>query len=237
MTAIPSDPGLGRAVASSGGATDEIQREMLSLRARVRALAEKRAGVAADRFTQELQVLAQTTAREMAAACEDRAILSRLHGRLSRQVNADLLRARDDDDSVDARARALFLARLDGLLDTPRNAIRPTIANVAHADLSPGAARALRIFEQHREMVRSCFRGLKRRVQTELADLSLEMAGETAARLCLRFGRQGQEWLWWRLSRIVDQFVAVSRPAGLPASLELLATRSVLSGLEKTRKS
>ena len=153
MTAILSDPDLAGALPASGRASDDIQREMLSLRARVRA----------------------------------------------------------------------------------RNPSRPASASVAHADLTPGAARALRTFEQHRDMVRSCFRTLKRRVQTELADLSLEMASETAARLCLRFGRQGQEWLWWRLSRIVDQFVAVSKPAGLPASLELLATRSVLSGLERYR--
>jgi hypothetical protein len=204
----------------------------------VRSLAEQRAAAEADRFTQELRVVTGDAAREMNAACENRSVLARVHHRLARQVNADLRLVRGDDEaSVDAQWRALLLAQLEALLDLTIVPIRSTPSSVAPVELTLGAARALRTFERQREMVRSRFRALKGRLQTELADLSLEMAGETAARLCLRYGRQGQEWLWWRLSRIVDQFVAVSRPASLPAHLELLATRSVLSGLEKHQES
>src|SRR5262245_22393681 len=212
MTAIrSSDLPVARPADSErhGLTTDAIRREMLALRAQVRSLAEQRARADADRFTAELRRVTEDAARAMDAACEDRAVLTRLHHRLARQVNADLLRVREGDEAaVDARARALLLARLDALLETPHDPARPS-SSVAHADLTPGAALALLTFERHRELVRGRFRDLKGRLQTELADLSLEMAAETAARLCLRHGRQGQDWLWWRLSRIVDQFVAI----------------------------
>ena len=239
MTAIPIDdpPDTPPAEAERARAVDAIRREMVSLRARVRTLAEQRAETEADRLTQELRASTEEAARAMGAACEHRAVLVRVRNRLARRVNADLILARGDDEpSVDVRARVLLVARLDVLLDTSGSSGRDS-SSVAHADLTPGSVRALRILEEHRELVRARFRALKSRIQSELADLCLEMAGETAARLCLRFGRQGQEWLWWRLSKIVDQFVAVSRPVSLPASLELLATRSVLSGLEKYRNS
>ena len=235
MTAILSDelPGARLDESEQGPESDAMRREMVSLRARVRRLAEQRAATEADRFTQELRVVTDDAARAMNSACGDRTALARLHHRLTRQVNADLLLVRGDDEaSVDAGARALLLARLDALLDAPAQTINARSA-AAHTTLTIGAARALRAFERHRETVRSCFRALKGRLQTELADLSLEMAGETAVRLCLQYGRQRQEWLWWRLSRIVDQFVTLATPASLPAQLELLATRSVLSGLEK----
>jgi uncharacterized protein YukE len=240
MTAILSDFDLpGRTSSGSkqpARATDAIQHEMASLRARVRALAEKRAGLAADQFTSELRILTHETARAMDAACEDRRVLVRLRHRLARQVDADLLRLRaDDQDSVEARARALLLAQLDALLETQPIASRRGGSVLAHTDLTPGTVKAMRILDQHRDAIRRRFRALKCRLQTELADLSREMAGETAARLCLRHGQQGQEWLWWRLARIVDHFVAVSAPASLPAQLELLATRCVLSGVEKHR--
>lgn len=238
MTAILSDERSGALPTDSerGHAADAIRREMVALRARVRTLAEQRAQSEAHRFTEELRVVTEDAARTMEAACEDRAVLARVRHRLARQVNADLRVARGDDEaSVDAQGRALLLARLDALLDTPTAPARAAPARGASVDLTLGAARALRTFERHRELVRSRFRALKGRLQVELADLSLEMAGETAARLCLTYGREGQEWLWWRLSRVVDQFVAISKPASLPAHLELLATRSVLSGLEKYR--
>jgi hypothetical protein len=211
---------------------DAIRSEMLSLRVRVRSLAERRARTAAEDFSGELKALARESARAMAAACEDPAVLARVRHRLDRQVAADLLRAREDnEDSIDARARALLVTSLDArlalrLADSPRGTSR-----FAHADLTPGAARATHLVDQFRETIRVRFRALKSRVQSELADLALEMAGETAARLCLRHGHQGREWLWSRLSQIVDQFVAVTTPASLPGALELLATRSVLSGL------
>lgn len=240
MTAIRSSdlaPTLPVEPKRHGPTSDEIRRELLKLRARVRSLAEQRARADADRFTQELRKVTEDAARAMDAACEDRRVLSALHRRLARRVNANLLRAREDDEgSVDARAQALLLARLDVLLKLPRDARTAAGSTPALADLTPGAVHALRLLERHREDVRDRFRALKGKLQMELADLSLEMAGETAARLGLRYGRQGQEWLWWRLSAIVDQLVAVSTPASLPASLELLATRSVLSGLEKYRK-
>jgi len=234
MTAIRND-GL-RDISSEAGRTgDAIRSEMIKLRARVRTLAENRARVDADTFTRELRVRTEETARAMYAACEDRAVLLRIQHRLARRVNADLLLARGDDEpSVDARVRELLVAQLDMLLETPAPHGRAG-SSVANADLTPGAVRALRIVEQHRETVRARFRALRSKVQTDLADLALELAGETAARLCLLYGQQGQEWLWWRLSRIVDQLVAISAPPSLPTSLELLATRSVLSGLEKFR--
>lgn len=217
-------------------ATDAIQQEMVSLRSRVRALAEKRASLAANQLTSELQVLTQETARAMDAACEDRLVLFHLRHSLARQLDGDLLRLRaDDEDSVEARARALLLVQLDALLETQPIARRRGGSVLAHAVLTPGTLKAMRILDQHSDAIRVRFRALKCRLQTELADLSREMAGETAARLCLRHGQQGPEWLWWRLARIVDHFVAVSAPASLPAQLELLATRSVLSGLEKYR--
>jgi len=232
MTAILSDSGSRQ----PARATDAIQHEMDSLRARVRALSEKRAGLAAVGFTAELRILTQDTARAMDAACEDRMVLSRLRHRLAHQVDADLLRFRADDaDSVEARARALLVGQLDALLETQPIARRRGDSVLTHAGLTPGTVEAMRILEQHRDAIQGRFRALKCRLQTELADLSREMAGETAARLCLRHGQQGHEWLWWRLARIVDQFVAVSAPASLPAQLELLATRSVLSGLERYR--
>jgi hypothetical protein len=240
MTAIRSSdlaPTLRVEPKRHGPTSDEIRRELLALRARVRSLAEQRARADADRFTQELRKVTEDAARAMDVACKDRRVLAGIHHRLIRRVNADLLGAREDDEaSVDARARALLLARLDVLLNLPRDARAAAGTSAAHAGLTLGAVHALRILEQHREDVRDRFRSLKCKLQMELADLSLEMAGETAARLGLRYGREGEEWLWWRLSRIVDQFVAVSTPASLPASLELLATRSVLSGLEKYRK-
>jgi hypothetical protein len=235
MTAILSDSGSRQPARP----TDAIQHEMDSLRGRVRTLAEKRAGLAAVGFTAELRILTQDTARAMDAACEDRMVLFRLRHRLAHQVDADLLRFRaDDEDSVEARARALLVGQLDALLETQPIARRRGDSLLARADLTPGTVKAMRILDQHRDAIRGRFRALKCRLQTELADLSREMAGETAARLCLRHGQQGQqgqEWLLWRLARIVDHFVAVSAPASLPAQLELLATRSVLSGLEKYR--
>lgn len=213
-------------------ATDAIRREMLSLRTRVRALAERRAGSAADDFTAGLKLLTWDTARAMEAACEGSEVITRLQHQLSRQVNADLLRSREDDESaIDARARALLLTSLDARIVDRPSPRKPRASRLARADLTPGAARAMRVLAEYRETVSVRFRALKCRLQTELADLSLEMAGETAARLCLRHGRQGRDWLWWRLSIIVDQFTAFSRPATLPASLELLATRSVISEL------
>src|SRR5262249_9418612 len=239
MTAIPIDdpPDTPSAGSERARTVDAIRREMVSLRARVRTLAEQRAETEADRLTQELRAATEEAARAIRAACEHRAVLLRVRNRLARRVNADLILARGDDEpSVDVRARVLLVARLDLMLDTSASNARDA-SSVAHADPTPGSVRALRILEEHRELVRARFRSLKSRLQSELADLSLDMAGETAARLCLRYGRQGQEWLWWRLSKIVDQFVAVSKPASLPAHLELLATRSVLSGLEKHRES
>lgn len=227
-------PGVRPDGSERGWTTDAIRREMLTLRARVRTLAEHRAAAEADRFTQELLVLSDAVATSMAADCEDQAVLARVHYRLGRRIDADVLRVHEDASAaVDARARALVLARLDALLHMvpPRSAI----SSGAPADLTLGGARALRSFERHRDLVRDRFRALNGKIQTELADLSLELAGETAARLCLCHGRDGQEWLWWRLSRIVDQLVAASKPTSLPAKLELLATRSVLSGLEKYR--
>lgn len=226
MTAIISDdPSLTpRAGPERGQTADAIRREMVSLRARVRILAEQRAAAEADRFTQELRVMTGDAAREMNASCENRAVLARVHHRLARQVSSDLRLMREDDEaSVDAQWRALLLARLE-VLDLATVPASNAGSN-APMELTLGAARALRAFERHRDVVRSRFRALKGRLQTELADLSLEMAGETAARLCLRYGRQGQEWLWWRLSTL-----------SLPGHLELLATRSVLSGLEKNRR-
>ena len=216
--------------------TDSIRREVLALRARVRTLAEHRAATEADRFTQELLVLSEAVATAMAADCEDRAVLARVHYRLGRRINADVLRVHEDAlAAVDARARGLVLARLDALL--ARVPPRSSISSDAPATLTLGGARALRTFERHRDLVRDRFRALNAKIQTELADLSLELAGETAARLCLCHGRDGQEWLWWRLSRVVNQFVVASKPKSLPAQLELLATRSILSGLEKYRLS
>src|SRR5262245_26395917 len=159
-----------------GLTTDAIRREMLALRAKVRSLAEQRAQADADRFTAELRMVTEDAARAMRAACEDEAVLTRLHHRLVRRVNADLLRVREDDEaSVDARARALLLARLDAPLDTPRVSGRRAGSGAPHPDLTPGTTLALRTFEQHREHVRSRFRDLKGRLQAELADLSLEM--------------------------------------------------------------
>ena len=240
MTAILSPSDLPETLSTeldrSSGDSDAIRRELLSLRSRVRALAEDRARSAAEEFIGELRVLTREAVRSMAGACESRAVLSRLHHRLARQVNSDLLRGREDDeDSMDARARALLLAQLETVLDSLRTPGDRGGSSFAGADLTPGATRALRVLGQHRETVRVRIRALKSRLQTELADLSLEMAGETAARLCLRHGQQGREWLSWRLGRIVDQFVAIATPASLPASLELLATRSVLLGLEMFR--
>ena len=217
-----------------GWTTDAIRREMLALRARVRTLAELRAATEADRFTQELLVLSDAVATAMAEECEDRAVLARVHHRLGRRVDADVRRLHEDASAaVDARARALVLARLEARL----GAVPPRSAGSsgAPADLTLGGARALRTFERHRDLVQDRFRALNGKIQTELADLSLELAGETAARLCICHGPDGQEWLWWRLSRIIDQLVKASKPTSLPAQLELLATRSVLSGLEKYR--
>jgi hypothetical protein len=173
-------------------------------------------------------------ARAMLTACEDGVVLARLRNRLAHQADADLRRAHEEDEaSVDASVRALLLDRLNALLRLPRAANAGARSGVAPREAPNGAARAVRIFEQHREQVRDRFRALKGSLQTELADLALEMAGETAARLSMRYGQRGQEWLWWRLSRIVDQLVAVSMPATLPAALELLAAQAVRSGLEK----
>ena len=211
---------------------DPIRRELFSLRARVRALAEDRARLSADRLTDELRVLSQETARAMSRACESRQVLARLHRRLTRQVNAELRRAPEDDQtSIELRARAVVLTQLDAILETPKSPRRQSGNGYAHADLTPGAVEALRLVEQHRDTVRSRFQELKCRLQTELAELSLEMATETAARLCLKYSTQRSEWLCWRLARTVDELVAISRPPTLPASLEALATRSVLAAV------
>jgi hypothetical protein len=236
VTAIrsPSGPPEPPSTDSAPGSrmTDAIRREMLSLRVRVRSLAERRARTAAEDFSGELKVLTLDTARAVEAACEGPAVLARVRHRLDRQVSADLLRSREDDeDSIDARARALLVASLDARMAARLAERALGTSSFARADLTLGAARAMRLVGRYRETIRVRFRALKCRVQTELADLALEMAGETAARLCLRHGQQGREWLWSRLSQIVDQFVAVSTPASLPGALELLATRSVLSGL------
>lgn len=235
MTVIRSTDFLGaRPVESSGPAAEAIRREMVSLRVRVRSLAEQRARTDGDRLTHEIQAMTEDAARSMLTACEDGVVLARLHHRLARQVNADLRRAQEDDDaSVDASVRALLLDRLNAMLQLPREVGPGARSSVVSKDAPSGAARAVRIFEQHREQVRDRFRVLKGCLQTELADLALEMAGETAARLSIRYGRRGQDWLGWRLSRIVDQFVAVSMPATLPAALELLATQAVVSGLQQ----
>ena len=171
----------------------------------------------------------------MSKACEGRPVLARLHHRLTRQVNADLMRAGDDDESsVEVRARAVVLAQLDAMLERAESPRHRRGDAYAHADLTPGAVEAMRIVEQYRETVRSRFRELKCRLQTELAELSLEMAAETAARLCLQYSGQGHERLWWWLWRIVDEFVEVSTPPSVPASLELLAIRYVLSELARS---
>ena len=215
---------------------DPIRRELLLLRARVRTLAEDRARLSADRLTDELRVLSQETARAMSRACEGRPILARLHRRLTRQVNAGLLRATHDDETLlEVRARAVVLAQLDTILEAPERPKRQSGKTYEHADLSPGSVKALRLLEQHRDAVQSRFRELKCGLQTELAELSLEMAGETAARLCLQHGGRGSEWLCWRLKRIVEELEETSTPPTLPASLELLATRSVLAGVANGR--
>jgi hypothetical protein len=237
MTAIPSSDLLDtrpREVTEPGPTLDAIRREMLSLRVRVRALAELRTRAAAERFTPELRVLTEDAARAMVAACENRAVLARLRHRLARQVKADLLRAREADEAaVDARVRGLLVDRLGASLRLTREIGRDAGSNDVHENLSLAAARAVRIFEEHREGGRGRFRALKGSLRTELAELAFEMAGETAARLSMRYGQREHEWLWWRLSRIVDQFQAVSTPASLPAALEVLAARAVLSGLQE----
>jgi hypothetical protein len=226
MTAIRSNFLGAQPIDSSRPAAEAIRREMLALRTQVRALAEKRARADGDRLTQEIQTITEDAARAMLTACEDGVVLARLHHRLARQVKADLLRAREVDEfSVDARVNAL--------MQLPRAVGGGAGSGVAHEDSPSGAARAARIFEEHREQVRDRFRALRGCLQMELADLALEMAGETAARLSMRYGRRGQEWLWEGPSRIVDQFVAVSIPATLPAALELLATQAVVSGLKQ----
>jgi hypothetical protein len=232
MTAIRSSVPGARPIGSSGPAAEATRREMISLRARVRSLAEKRARADGDRFTHEIQTMTEDTARAMLTACEDGGALARLHHRLARQVKADLLRAREgDESSVDASVRALLLDRVNALLHLPRAV--SAVSSVTPNALPSAAARAARIFEEHREQVRDRFRALKGRLQTELADLALEMAGETAARLSMHYGFREEEWLGWRLSRIVDQLVAVSMPATLPAALELMATQAVVSGLKE----
>lgn len=234
MTAIRSNFLGARPSESAGPAAETIRREMLSLRTQLRSLAEKRARADGDRFTHEIQTTTEDAARAMLTACEDGGVLARLHHRLARQVKADLLRAREgDESSVDASARALLLDRVNALLHLPRAVGGGAVSSVTPKDLPSGAARAARIFEEHREQVRDRFRALKGCLQTELADLALEMAGETAARLSMRYGRRGQEWFWGRLSTLVDQFVAVSMPATLPAALELLATQAAVSGLKQ----
>jgi hypothetical protein len=234
MTAIRSNFLGAQPIDSSRPAAEAIRREMLALRTQVRALAEKRARADGDRLTQEIQTITEDAARAMLTACEDGVVLARLHHRLARQVKADLLRAREVDEfSVDASVRALLLDRVNALMQLPRAVGGGAGSGVAHEDSPSGAARAARIFEEHREQVRDRFRALRGCLQMELADLALEMAGETAARLSMRYGRRGQEWLWEGPSRIVDQFVAVSIPATLPAALELLATQAVVSGLKQ----
>jgi len=227
-------PGVRSDGAERGWTTDAIRREMLTLRARVRTLAEHRAASEADRFTQELLVSSEAAATAMAADCENPAVLARVLDRLDRRINAQAARTKEDASAaVDARAQAVVLARLEALLDMA--APRTGSPSGAPADLTLGGARALRTFQRHRDLVRDRFQALNGKIQAELAALSLELAGETAARLCMCHGRDGQEWLWWRLSRIVDQLVAASKPTSLPARLELLATHSVLSGLRKYR--
>src|SRR5262249_12628063 len=152
MTAILSDELRVRHDESEQGpASDAIRREMVSLRARVRILAEQRAATEADRLTQELRVVTEDAARAIDAACGDRTALARLHRRLTRQLTADRLLGRGEDEaSGDAGARALLLARLDALLDPPAPTVHARSA-AAHTALTIGAARALRAFERHRE--------------------------------------------------------------------------------------
>jgi len=100
MTAIRSSdlaPTLRVEPKRYGPTSDEIRRELLALRARVRSLAEQRARADADRFTQELRKVTEDAARAMDVACKDRRVLAGIHHRLIRRVNADLLRAREDD--------------------------------------------------------------------------------------------------------------------------------------------
>jgi len=216
-------------------ASDPIRREMLSLRARVRDLAESRARTAADDLTRELRHMSRQTARAMKRACEDGAVLARLHHRLIRLVDAELVRAwQDNVAAVESRAAALLVAELEASIDAGPEA-RGRGSLFAHADLTPGMVQAMRILARYRNLVRDRFSELKSTIHGELADLALEMASETAARLCMQYASQGRDWLSWRLARIVEHFVAVSRPATLPGALELLATRSVLSGLERSR--
>jgi len=236
MTAILSGSDLPVDAERPARASDPIQREMLSLRARVRDLADARARRAAEQLTRELRRLSGQTARAMKRACEDRTVLAHLHQRVVRQVSAELVRARHDDvASVEASAAALLAAQLEASIDpvpAPRGAGG---SQLAHADLTPGTTKALRVLARYRDVVRDRFNEMKSAIHSELADLSLEMASETVARLCMRYGGKGHDWLCWRLARIVEHFVAVSAPASLPAALELLATRSVLSGLERSR--
>ena len=218
---------------STARASDPIQHEMLSLRARIRDLADERARSAAEQLTRDLRRLSRQTARAMEDACEDRTVLARLHHRVVRQVSADLVRARHDDvTSVEASAAALLAAELEASIDAAP-ALRGRRSLFTNADLTPGTAEALRVLARYRDVVRDQFNELKSAIHGELADLSLEMASETAARLCMRYGDKGRDWLCWHLAGIVEHLVAVSAPASLPAALELLATRSVLSGLER----
>jgi hypothetical protein len=238
MTAIlsdlPADPSTDPG--KPARASDPVQREMLALRARVRDLAEDRARSAAEQLTHELRELSRRTARVMKRACEDDTVRAGLHHRLVRQVNASLARARHDDPtSVEARASALLVAQLEASNDETPMLRRTSGAFFADSDLTPGATTALRALARYQDVVRRRFDEMKSAVQSELADLSLEMASETAARLCMRYEGKGRDWLCWRLARIVEHFVAVSTPATLPGALELLATRSVLSGLERCR--
>ncbi|HUM12291.1 MAG TPA: hypothetical protein VLT82_15195 [Myxococcaceae bacterium] len=233
MTAIrtPSDRAALRAEAERAAREpDLVRRQLLSLRARVRMLAEEHARLGADGLTCELRSLGRETAFAMRKACEGWVVIARLHHRLTRRLNSDSLRpCPDDEASVELRARAVVLAELDALLEVPESPRSRSGHAYAHADLTPGAARALRILEQHRETVRSRFRELRCTLQTDLAELSLQMAAETAAGLLLRHGRDGREWLSWRVARIVEELVKVSAPPSLAGALENLAIRSVLA--------